>query len=112
MEEEHQPQSDHEVSKELEEEYYQIFYSHFHRGFLVSPVSHLDPFWTRVSSHSAREYPHASPNDVGQKVIAEKGFYFLLSPRSGAEQAPEILPLFPLPPLRSPNATNQRIEED
>ncbi|CAF2059053.1 unnamed protein product, partial [Brassica napus] len=47
-----------------------------------------------------------------QKVIAEKGFYFLLSPRSGAEQAPEILPLFPLPPLRSPNATNQRIEED
>ncbi|KAH0851355.1 hypothetical protein HID58_094801 [Brassica napus] len=43
----------------------------------------LDPFWTRVSSHSAREYPHASPNDVGQKVIAEKGFYFLLSPRSG-----------------------------
>ncbi|KAH0873962.1 hypothetical protein HID58_071324 [Brassica napus] len=90
----------------------EIFYSHFHRGFLVSPVSHLDPFWTRVSSHSAREYPHASPNDVGQKVIAEKGFYFLLSPRSGAEQAPEILPLFPLPPLRSPNATNQRIEED
>ncbi|KAL0662862.1 hypothetical protein Bca4012_099699 [Brassica carinata] len=85
--------------------------AHFHRGFLVSPVSHLDPFWTRVSPHSAREYPHASPNDVEQKVIAEKGFYVLLSPRSGAEQAPKLLPLFPLP-LRSPNATNQWTEED
>ncbi|CAN6930390.1 unnamed protein product [Brassica oleracea] len=46
-----------------------------------------------------------------QKVIAEKGFYVLLSPRSGAEQAPKLLPLFPLP-LRSPNATNQWTEED
>ncbi|KAF3517860.1 hypothetical protein DY000_02061535 [Brassica cretica] len=166
MEEEHQPQSDHEVSKELEEEVSKetveeevvdigqleteepikkvdgetevvdtpvpdlgrglhekkhptrlqdyilsTVQNHFHRGFLVSPVSHLDPFWTRVSPHSAREYPHASPNDVEPKVIAEKGFYVLLSPRSGAEQAPKLLTLFPLP-LRSPNATNQWTEED
>ncbi|KAG2324544.1 hypothetical protein Bca52824_007272 [Brassica carinata] len=82
--------------------------SHFNRGFLVSPVSHLDPFWMRVSPHSAHEYPHASPDNKA-KAIAEKGFYFLPSPRSGDEPAPELLPLFP---LRSLNATNQRTEED
>ncbi|XP_010472926.1 PREDICTED: VQ motif-containing protein 11-like isoform X1 [Camelina sativa] len=77
-------------------------FSHFHRGFLVSPVSHLDPFWARVSPHSAREEQHhAAPEQEEQKAIAEKGFYFLPSPRSGAEPAPELLPLFP---LRSPNA--------
>ncbi|CAN6931492.1 unnamed protein product [Brassica oleracea] len=83
--------------------------SHFNRGFLVSPVSHLDPFWMRVSPHSAHEYPHASPDNKEQKAIAEKGFYFLPSPRSGDEPAPELLPLFP---LRSLNPTNQRTEED
>ncbi|KAJ4909012.1 VQ motif-containing protein 11 [Raphanus sativus] len=64
----------------------------FHRGFLVSPVSHLDPFW---SPHSARENHHATPGEEEQKAIAEKGFYFLPSPRSGDEPAPELLPLFP-----------------
>ena len=84
-------------------------FSHFHRGFLVSPVSHLDPFWARVSPHSAREEHHAQPDKEEQKAIAEKGFYFLPSPRSGSEPAPELLPLFP---LRSPNGTNHRIHED
>ncbi|ESQ27080.1 hypothetical protein EUTSA_v10019207mg [Eutrema salsugineum] len=85
------------------------FSSHFHRGYLVSPVSHLDPFWARVSPHSAREGHHAPPDKEEQKAIAEKGFYFLPSPRSGAEPAPELLPLFP---LRSPNGTNHPIDED
>ncbi|CAH8356155.1 unnamed protein product [Eruca vesicaria subsp. sativa] len=83
--------------------------SHFHRGFLVSPVSHLDPFWTRVSPHSAREHPHAPLDKEEQKAIAEKGFYFLPSPRSEGEPAPELLPLFP---LRSPNGTNQGTKDD
>ncbi|CAN8233458.1 unnamed protein product [Cochlearia groenlandica] len=73
--------------------------SHFNRGFTVSPVSHLDPFWSRVSPHSAREDQHATAENEEEKAIAEKGFYFLPSPRSGAEPAPELLPLFP---LRSP----------
>ncbi|CAH8258788.1 unnamed protein product [Arabidopsis lyrata] len=84
-------------------------FSHFHRGFLVSPVSHLDPYWARVSPHSAREEHHAQPDKEEQKAIADKGFYFLPSPRSGAEPAPELLPLFP---LRSPNGTTHRIHED
>ncbi|CDY38669.1 BnaC02g23100D [Brassica napus] len=67
----------------------------FNRGFLVSPVSHLDPFWTRVSPQSARENHHAMPEKEEQKAIAGKGFYFLPSPRSGDEPAPELLPLFP-----------------
>ncbi|CAN7123709.1 unnamed protein product [Brassica rapa subsp. narinosa] len=67
----------------------------FNRGFLVSPVSHLDPFWTRVSPQSARENNLAMPEKEEQKAIAEKGFYFLPSPRSGDEPAPELLPLFP-----------------
>ncbi|CAA7019965.1 unnamed protein product [Microthlaspi erraticum] len=84
-------------------------FSHFHRGFLVSPVSHLDPFWARVSPHSAREDHYSSPDMEEQKAIAEKGFYFLPSPRSGAEPAPELLPLFP---LSSPNGTSHRIDDD
>ncbi|EOA35711.1 hypothetical protein CARUB_v10020938mg [Capsella rubella] len=84
-------------------------FSHFHRGFLVSPVSHLDPFWARVSPHSAREEHHAPPDKEEQKAIADKGFYFLPSPRSGAEPAPELLPLFP---LRSPNGTNHRTADN
>ncbi|KFK42436.1 hypothetical protein AALP_AA2G256300 [Arabis alpina] len=84
-------------------------FNHFHRGFLVSPVSHLDPFWTRVSPHSAREDHHAPLDMEEQKAIAEKGFYFLPSPRSNAEPTPELLPLFP---LRSPNGTNLRIQDD
>ncbi|KAJ0231042.1 VQ motif-containing protein 11 [Hirschfeldia incana] len=67
----------------------------FNRGFLVSPVSHLDPYWTRVSPQSARENQHATPDREEQKAIAEKGFYFLPSPRSSDEPAPELLPLFP-----------------
>ncbi|KAG2313711.1 hypothetical protein Bca52824_025268 [Brassica carinata] len=67
----------------------------FNRGFLVSPVSHLDPFWTRVSPQSARENHHATSDREEQKAIAEKGFYFLPSPRSGDKPAPELLPLFP-----------------
>ncbi|KAL0724453.1 hypothetical protein Bca4012_039052 [Brassica carinata] len=79
--------------------------SHSNKGFLVSPVSHLDPFWARVSPHSGREYPHPTLDKEEQKAIAEKGFYFLPSPRSGAEPAPELLPLFP---LRSPNGCSVR----
>ncbi|CAH8355925.1 unnamed protein product [Eruca vesicaria subsp. sativa] len=67
----------------------------FNRGYHVSPVSHLDPFWTRVSPQSAREN-HMQEKEE-EKAIAEKGFYFLPSPRSSAEPAPELLPLFPLP---------------
>ncbi|XP_010537932.1 PREDICTED: VQ motif-containing protein 11 [Tarenaya hassleriana] len=75
--------------------------SHFRRGFLVSPVSHLDPYWTRVSPHSARGDHHALDEEE-QKAIARKGFYLHPSPRSGAD-APELLPLFP---LQSPNSAN------
>ncbi|CAN8240548.1 unnamed protein product [Cochlearia groenlandica] len=67
------------------------------RGLLVSPVSHLDPLWTRLSPHSS------SAAREEEKVIAEKGFYFIQSPRSGGEPAPELLPLFP---LSSPSGTN------
>ncbi|CAF2065904.1 unnamed protein product [Brassica oleracea] len=96
-------------SKKMELKINNDSFSHFRRGFLVSPVSHLDPFWARVSPHSAREYPHTPPDNEEQKAIAEKGFYFLPSPRSGAEPAPMLLPLFP---LSSPNGTNHRNEDD
>uniref|UniRef100_M4F285 VQ domain-containing protein n=2 Tax=Brassica campestris TaxID=3711 RepID=M4F285_BRACM len=96
-------------SKKMELKISNDSFSHFHRGFLVSPVSHLDPFWARVSPHSAREYPHPPADNEEQKAIAEKGFYFLPSPRSGVEPAPELLSLFP---LSSPNGTNHRNEDD
>lgn len=97
------------TSKKMELKINNDSFSHFHRGFLVSPVSHFDPFWARVSPHSAREEHHAPPDNEEQKAIAEKGFYFLPSPRSGAEPAPELLPLFP---LSSPSGTNHRTEDD
>ncbi|KAF8050093.1 hypothetical protein N665_2045s0007 [Sinapis alba] len=95
----------HSSSKKMELKINNDSCGQFNRGFLVSPVSHLDPFWTRVSPHeSVLENHHATPEKEEQKAIAEKGFYFLPSPRSSAEPAPELLPLFPLPsPQRNGN---------
>ncbi|XP_050231202.1 VQ motif-containing protein 11 [Mercurialis annua] len=66
------------------------------RGFLVSPVSTLDFFGSRVSPRSPCEEYFGAEDE--EKCIAEKGFYLHPSPLNtprGAEP-PELLPLFPL----------------
>ncbi|KAG2252646.1 hypothetical protein Bca52824_082782 [Brassica carinata] len=52
----------------------------FNRGFLVSPVSHLDPFWTRVSPHKSHSRERVLLPSESEKRD---------------EPAPELLPLFP-----------------